>query len=155
MKININFWIRWGSKQKTHNSHSMMISVTLLILTITAVAHGQETIINKNWVSERPLKVNESLTLQSFSLNLEKSNDFELDEWIEEAIVTQSINTDGSHRATSALFLINEDEVHFHITMSYWNFKKGDEFKLKFTIEKDVLHLKSNLDSAYFYIKDY
>ncbi len=133
-----------------------MKSLVLGLILISTLASGQTEVLSKLWVCERPLKLNKKITLQAFSLYLDSAEQFKLDEWFTGAIVTEKINKDGAHEATSASFLVIEDEIYFHIQMDYWNFKKGDEFTITYSHTKkngkDVLYVETDLDSGYFFM---
>ena len=137
-----------------------MLSITkflILVLILTSsIAHGQTEVLEKLWVCQRPLKVNEKITLQAFSLYLDSAEKFAVDEWLTGATVTEKINKEGAHEATSASFLVLGDEIYFHIQMDYWNFKKGDDFGITYLLTKkdgnEVLFVETDLDSGFFYL---
>ena len=135
-----------------------MRQLIFCFILISTLTYGQTEVLSKLWVSEQPLKVNEKITLQAFSLYLDSAEQFKVDEWFTGAIVTEKINKDGAHEATSASFLVVEDEIYFHIQMDYWNFKKGDEFTITYLLlnkdGKEVLYVETDVDSGYFYIKE-
>ena len=134
-----------------------MKSLVLGLILISTLASGQTEVLSKLWVCDRPLKVNEKITLQAFSIYLDSAEEFKVDKWFSGAIVTEKINNDGAHEATSASFLVTTDEIYFHVQMDYWNFKKGDEFIVTYLITmkdgKETLYVETDLDVGSFYVR--
>ena len=123
-----------------------------------SIAFDQSDVVDKLWVSQRPLKVNDKISLQSFFLSLDSTEVFQVDEWFQEAVVTEAIDKSGAHRSTSALYMVTESKIHFHINMSYWKFEKGDDFSINYLLTNKngvkALYVKTENDEGYFYLKE-